>query len=313
MKQTQVASAVAQQFTFGVELECFLPYAAIREHGISVGGYGYRRGMQLPMPMFPSGWRIGSDCSVSTSRSGMRSVEVVSPVLRGLEGIVQVRRVVEQLEALGGRVNSSCGCHVHVGVASVKRNANDQAEWIGRLLYEVAANEKAVYSQTGTKRRENGGYCDSIKHQQGLADELRTAKTPGAKVRAVEHAAWNSQRYSAVNLTNLLNSQKRTVEFRAFAGTLSWAKVYAHIQTALALCERATERTVRDWNKVASGFYGRGTGLAALRRFFYVTGWVKGRRHIGSPTVGMAGWIAPVEDLREVRREMRRLAKRYDA
>jgi len=56
----------------------------------------------------------------------------------------------------------------------------------------------------------------------------------------------------------------------------------------------------------------RGKGLRELNRFFYLAGWTLGRRDVGKPEVEMAGWIADVADLKQVKRELKRLARKYD-
>jgi len=312
MTQVQVGSRKAQSFTFGVEIECFIPRTAMTEYGIRRGGY--HNGLPLPAP-FPIGWECQADSSLRTTRNDMVAVEIVSPKLSGMSGILSVRRVVELLKGLGAAVNPSCGLHVHVGIASVVPNLNDRAEWIGRLMYEVAMNEDALYAQTGTRRRSTNGYASSIKNEKSVADTLVGARTAQAKDVAIRFAANGTQRMNSLNLTNLLNPSKLTVEFRAFAPTLEWKKAYAHIQTCLALCERATERTAMDWDAIAGEFYSSRTaalGMRSLRRFFYLAGWVKGRRQTRQAEVEMAGWIAPLEDLKAVRAEMRRLARKYD-
>ena len=57
----------------------------------------------------------------------------------------------------------------------------------------------------------------------------------------------------------------------------------------------------------------RGKGLRELNRFFYLAGWTKGRRDVGKPQVEMAGWIADLADLKAVKRELKRLARKYDS
>ena len=130
---------------------------------------------------------------------------------------------------------------------------------------------------------------------------------------ALRDVVFGLDRYHTLNLTNLFTS-KRTVEFRAFAGTTDTNKIIGHICTCLALAERATETTRMNWDAVASErtYSNRGRGLRELNRFFYLAGWTLGRREVGKQEVSLAGWIAPMEDLKPVQRELRRLARKYD-
>jgi len=311
MRQSQIPSSKADTYTWGVEIECFLPGRAINELGIRIGGY--HNGCRLPNP-FPQGWTAERDGSLHTERSGYVPVEIVSPILKGRPGIEQVKQVAQTLKNLGACVNPSCGFHTHIGGQSVAgQDDGAVAEWAAKLLYQVAMHETAIYASTGTHRRENGHYAASVKEQKVVADRVRRASKP--RKSAVLHDAVYGRlsRYQSLNLTNLF-SHKATAEFRAFAGTVEGTKMLGHIQMALALAERATETAKMDWEAVATErtYQRKGRGMRELERFFYLTGWLKGRRHVHEPEVEMAGWIADLADLAAVKRELRRLARKYD-
>ena len=310
MGQTQIASSKAESYRWGVEIECFLPERAIRGSNISIGAYHH--GHPLPAP-FPQGWTAEQDASLRTDRRAYVPVEVVSPILQGRAGIEQVKAVAQTLKGLGAVVNTTAGLHVHVGGESVAGDSFAKvAEWVAKLLYHVAMHETALYASTGTHRRENGGYARSIKAQKNAADRVRCA--PDVRKReALQDAVYGLARYHTLNLTNLFSS-KATVEFRAFAGTVEAAKMLGHVQMCLALCERATETAKMDWDALASEhtYRVRGKGLRELNRFLYLAGWTLGRRDVGKPQVEMAGWTADVADLKPVKRELKRLARKYD-
>jgi len=310
MAQTQITSSKAETYRWGIEIECLIPREAIQRLGIQVGHYHH--GYPLPSP-FPAGWKAERDGSVRTDLTGYEPVEIVSPILRGRAGIEELKQVALTLEGLGVRVNVSCGMHCHIGAASV---AGDDpaaiAEWVGRLLYQAAMHERALYASTGTHRRENGAYARRIDHQKNLADLVRKAPKH-RKDSVLRGQTGNLGRYYALNLTNLFTS-KATVEFRWPAGTTSWVKMVAHVQQCLALAERATEQSKLDWEAVASErtYKQNGAGARALDRFFYLAGWTKGRRDVGQPQVSLAGWIGDLDWLAPVKNELRRLARRYD-
>ena len=100
----------ANQMTFGVEIETVAPDAAVTEGGLRIGAYHH--GVQVPY--LPRGWKAERDGSIDNSRGG-HACEIVSPVLKGAEGIAQVAEVVQTLEAKGHKVNITCGVHVHIG------------------------------------------------------------------------------------------------------------------------------------------------------------------------------------------------------
>ena len=314
-EQTQTQSGKAAAYTYGIEIECLLPSSEIRRLGIQIGHYHH--GIQLPAP-FPEGWTCESDSSVSTNLNGYRGVEIVSPVLRGADGIAQVKRVAEILQDLHARVNPTCGQHIHVGVESVlgwAHTTGERAEWVAKLLYQVAMHETALYASTGTHRREEGTYARPISGSgwnKVSAEKIRKASAR-TKAEALRDAVSMTSRYQTLNLQNLHG--RGTVEFRYGAGSTEATKMLLLIQTCLALAERATETTRMDWAAAASGttYKAAGAGSREVSRLLYLLGWTKGRRQVGSPTCEMAGWIAPLEDLAPVRNEIRRLAAKYDA
>ena len=94
--------------TFGCEIEFIsnktlnAVRSELRAAGINVeGGSSYSHAVT-------AGWKIVSDASV------YGGWEAVSPVLSGIEGLREVTKVMDAIRAMGGKVNSSCGFHVHV-------------------------------------------------------------------------------------------------------------------------------------------------------------------------------------------------------
>ncbi len=310
MGQTQTGSRKAESYNWGIEIECFLPRRKVRQLSIQIGSYHH--GHPLPAP-FPQGWTAERDGSLRTDRHGYIPVEIVSPILQGRAGIEQVKQVTKLLRELEASVNPTCGMHIHIGARSVAgENFTQVAEWIAKLLYQTSMHETALYASTGTHRRENGSYARSVKRQQQAADKVRKA-SESHKSEALRDVIYGLDRYHTLNLTNLFTS-KGTVEFRFPAGTTEATKMVGHICTCLALAERATETTRMDWESIASEktYATQGRGLRELNRLLYLTGWTLGRREVGQPEVHLAGWIAGLEDLKPVKRELKRLARKYD-
>jgi hypothetical protein len=139
----------ANDLTFGIELETIAPDRLVREEGLRIGPY--RRGVQVPY--LPEGWKAEADGSIDNGHGGHKC-EIVSPVLRGPEGLAQVAAAVRTLEAKGHRVNASTGVHIHVGW-----NRDWDSAALARLVTIVAYLEKGLYAITGTKNRERGRYA----------------------------------------------------------------------------------------------------------------------------------------------------------
>ena len=279
----------ANDLTFGIEIETIAPDSAVRNDGLRIGGY--RRGIQVPY--LPAGWKAEADGSIDNGNGGHRC-EIVSPVLRGPEGLAQVAEVMRILEAKGHRVNASCGVHVHVGW---------EREWpsiaLARLVTIVAYVEKGLYAITGTKNRERGRYCGGVRKYGNEKD---------AKPNL------DRDRYHALNLTNLARGSKDTVEFRVFSGTTSATKAVGWIQVCLGLVERAlSAKRMPKWNPgaLSGGWKKAGPGQSEAERLIGYLAWGAGyaRIHGGK----QYGWITDAIPQEQVKAEFRRLARKYDA
>jgi hypothetical protein len=278
----------ASEMTFGVEIETVAPESAVREHGLRIGGY--RRGTQVPY--LPDGWTAEQDSSINAGHG--HRCEIVSPVLRGVEGLAQVQQVVEALVAKGHRVNASCGVHVHIGWPA---GLSDEA--LARLVTIVAYCEPALFAITGTKHRERCVFCGGVRHYGG--------EKP-AKDRMTE------RRYHALNLTNLAEGRKRTVEFRVFSGSLNVIKILGWIQVCLGLVERAIAAKRRpSWSPKApsGGWKKAGPGQSETERLIGYLAWGPGYARIHNGR--QFGWLGGPIAQDAVKAEFRRLAKKYDA
>jgi hypothetical protein len=277
----------ASELTFGVEIETTIPYGAC-----NVGPHG--SGLQVPW--LPQGWLADADPSIR-ARRGRQGCEFVSPILKGADGIRELIAAVEKIKAMGATVNASGGMHVHVGF-----DRND-AKGRERLITLVANFEKAIYAVTGTKKRERGIWCRGL---QRLGN-----------VRTVEQHGMH-QRYHVLNLSNILSGRraKPTVEFRAFGATLNVVKVVGYVRLCLGLVERALKaKRVTNFTAKApvesSPIHRKGEGQTALTRLFYQLGWIKGRSKYCYGDETGAGATPPSH--RETKRELMRLAKKYDS
>ncbi|MBE3123696.1 MAG: amidoligase family protein [Planctomycetes bacterium] len=136
-------------------------------------------------------------------------------------------------------MNRTCGLHVHLGAASVAGgNFDEVADWVRRLINATAQHEKAFYGAAGTRERERGSYCRSIKAAWGgKKDRL---KRP-LKADDLRLEASGIGRYQTLNLVPLFG-RNRTVEFRCFSGTINSHKITAWVQMALAVATLALAR-----------------------------------------------------------------------
>lgn len=282
----------AADLTFGVEIECLIPYANMNW---TVGRYH----VGAAIPGF-TGWKAMADGSVRGGTSEV-AVETVSPVLRGEAGLADLERMVTRLNEMGAKVNRSTGFHVHVGFSG-------DVKALVRLIFLTAHVEDALFASTGTRSRVGNTYCKSVKRD---FVSFTHGSTPTSEAALARKCREISDRYHVLNLTNLLSGIRPTVEFRVFAGTTSFVKMTAYVQVCLGLVEKALtlkqrpvwEKTVLDADSAVRGDCDSET---EVRRLFAVLGWT---RHFN--VTRKFGVLRP-ETIKASMKELRRLARKFD-
>jgi hypothetical protein len=283
------AAVNVNDLTFGVELEVTLPVGTC-----PVGGY--HAGVQVPQ--LPAGWKAERDSSIQAG-AGYMAAEIVGPVLKGADGLSQLKAVCDWLNGVGAKVNRSTGFHVHVGFD----HCNDGA--LHRLVSLVANFEKALFAATGTRSREESSYCRGIQGDHYFVTAFHATR--------VARPGLCRNRYHVLNLTNLLGYGKPTVEFRVFAGTTNAVKAIGYVRLCLGIVEKAlTMKKLPKWLAKTpvgtSPIHRSGEGQTALTRLFYSLGWTKGREEHTFGDIQPEGLPA----IEATKKELMRLARKYD-
>jgi hypothetical protein len=269
---------IAANIEFGIELETMIPVGC----GVSVGGYHHGNpvitgielatGNTISAPIFNGrSWRADNDGSIQSER-GFMGCEFVSPVLKGEEGLIALRRMIEFITLIGGKVNKSCGCHITVGVRSVIGSLDsEQVSSYAKALANTAfKHAKAIYSQTGTDR-----HLNHYAHPLTSETPKHIAKMLRAQDVNVKQAATEACGRGMVNFRKLFSHG--VVEFRAFAGTLNAAKVFHHLATVFAIVRRASElKNVGGFRKTVKEQNGQKTAPDSIRYFWKFAGWAAG-------------------------------------
>lgn len=219
-------------FTFGVELELMMPVGFSRETlalrlqqdaGIVCRAEGYNHNTG------PS-WKLVQDGSLGDYTRG---AELVSPVLRGDDGLDQLRRACLVLKAVGCKVTQKCGLHVHVGA----RSWGVQAFRNLSSFYYRAQVQIDRFMAPSRRARANM-FCNPVEYRAQLA---AAAQDVAAVARACGQSPGSdtvrgSGRYRKLNLQSYW--QHGTVEFRHHQGTveaekaLAWVKFCLHVAAA---------------------------------------------------------------------------------
>jgi hypothetical protein len=223
------------------------------------------------------------DSSIVPPNYDRKDCEFVSPVLKGVQGLQHLIKVVEIIRAplgetvtvdgveyagLGGRVNRSCGIHIHVGY-DVNRPLSDMQ----KLINLVGGFEAGLYASTGTKARERNNYSVPIKAQ------FDTTSAPSPQ-------RLQDQRYLSLNLQNILTGRRPTVEFRLFAGSLNGNKIATYVMMSLGMVQQALSMPkAARWNgKEAGATFGatdKGQGYREVNRLVRRLGWTRGAAWYG--------------------------------
>lgn len=300
----------ASEITFGFELETTIPAAAgivvgPRHGGLPVAdGIATATGQRVAAPHFGgTRWHADEDSSIRSERDRV-ACEFVSPVLSGAAGVEHLLAFVDWAKAVGATVNSSCGCHITVGVESVIGTSDPQAvgEFARKLAHLAHWHARALYGQTGTGRHLNtysmpfeaavGAHARMMLRRHLPADKDRAARSCGRGM---------------VNFGKLFGYG--VIEFRVFAGTLNPQKLLHHLATVLGLCRRAAEvECLGGFGRNKAQAKRTATAAEALRFLRDYLGWTGSRRPVALGLFGTLydgfGTYAPVAE---------RMCARFDA
>ena len=208
--------------TYGIEIEC---YSNISRHELArriedrLNGTGHTALVSLwernTDRMNTTRWTVKTDSSLNRQcPPGRTGVEVVSPVLRGKDGL-RALQIVCDVVSEHCIVNRACGLHIHHGVES------SEIENVARAWMEF---EPYVMQSLPQSRRENH-YCiqwnriSSTKEDVHRLPEIARAK------------------YRTLNLSSF--QMRGTVEFRCHSGTTEYGKISNWLLVTQGIIEAA--------------------------------------------------------------------------
>jgi len=175
-------------------------------------------------------WKLTTDGSL------INGFELVSPILKGDDGLEAIRRVTEALGHTDAYINSRCGFHVHVGVPS---GFKKDIMFFKRLAFLYVQFENEVWDQMMplSRRGNNNSYCLSL---QFSPNAFAAATT----LRGLSSTLTGSNRYVKLNFESFF--LHGTVEFRHHSGTLEFTKIKNWIDICRQLVVSATRLNELD-------------------------------------------------------------------
>lgn len=211
---------------FGVEIEAMgvnrnQLARLLNEAGITaqVQGYNHVTGRT---------WKIVTDASLT----GSETFELVSPILKGEQGLEELKKVCEVLERAGAKVNKSCGLHVHFNARQLGIN-----DW-KKLYKNYITVEAEIDSIMPVSRRGNGNtYCRSLLNNFANKERAFTAIDNATTVQELSQIVTSRNRYYKINAEAF--ERHGTVEFRQHAGTVEFKKISSWVRICNAMIEKS--------------------------------------------------------------------------
>ncbi len=148
----------------------------------------------------------------------------------------EVERVLPEaldvIRYVGARVNASCGLHVHHHFPEAEHKPqvvrNLQHLWwrFHRIMYGLVASSRQSHMYCRPPQRNEATIFDNCTSYASLREKLR---------------GW--ERYNGLNLVNLANPDRMTVEWRIHGGTTDWSKIRAWVMATQRWVEHAVKRS----------------------------------------------------------------------
>lgn len=231
--------------TFGIELE-FVggnPDAIARDlYREEICAYPER--VRYHAPSVEGKWKLERDGSVS---DGTEGGELVSPILRDTpETWRQIERICEIASRHGARVDQRCGGHVHIGMEPL-----DTARQRWRRFFKIMSGyEECVYraagGDLGRVRSNSRTYATRFRDRAEVGINYRTQLNNEYDVRNFTRVVSESERYYGINLTNISDNRRETVEFRYFNGSLNPKQIQANVKLAAGVMTAARKARTKD-------------------------------------------------------------------
>lgn len=187
-------------------------------------------------------WKITTDSSIQSDNG--RACEIVSPILTpNRQTFEQISQICTIIKSIGGKVNSSCGFHVHVDC----RGINDPDFW--RLLLSFYSTEEdQIDSLMLPGRRGNDNrYCQSNKLRDGDNWTGLWRTDLDRENSRLQNFLGGQERYRKLNFASFV--RHGTVEFRQFHGTLNSEEILNWVGFCLTLVQGVFDFVTLPGNK----------------------------------------------------------------
>ncbi len=242
----RVESQVNASRKIGIEIECVVPIVGsgtnrdvqellaqvLSNQGIQSCSRGYT---QQPLPATCQ-LAVEHDASLHDESKyrglSWSKIEVkTAPMLWD-----EVERVLppalDMIRYLGARINASCGLHVHHHLPE----AEERPEVVRNLQHLWWRFHRVIFGLVPSSRLTNT-YCRPPQRDDATRfDNCRSYPSLCGKLHLLD-------RYHGLNLTNLGNRDRMTVEWRMHGGTTDWEKIRPWVLATQRWVEHAVKRS----------------------------------------------------------------------
>ena len=237
-------ASINLQRKIGIEIECVVPIIGTGENSDVqrllaqvLTNQGIRSiARSYTQSAVPSGCKLAIEHDMSlrdeSTYAGLRwsKLECKTMPMTWAEIEETLPRALEIIQYCGARVNYSCGLHVHHHLPEVV----DKPQTVRSLQHLWWRFHQVIYGLVAPSRKSNT-YCHAPQPADATQyDDCHSyAKLSGILSRV--------GRFNGLNLTNLTNRERMTVEWRLHSGTVDWDK----IRTWVLATQRWTEHAVK--------------------------------------------------------------------
>lgn len=207
-------------------------------------------------------WRIMSDGSIRAewnddghyrrTTDPEYRVEMVTPKLT-YDEMEKFQECVRRIRQAGGKVNDSCGMHVHVDASNHNRQS------LKNLLSIMYSKEDLLFKALKTDPARVNRWCQRVREPM-LQRARRLSNEPTTDLTQLEniwyegcisaHEHYNWTRYYALNLHSVF--YRGTIEWRCFNSTLHAGRAKAYVNLCLAMSAQAIAQRTSVMRKTVS-------------------------------------------------------------
>ena len=222
----KINTSLDPKITFGVELEAVTKNRTAQDL------------INRDKPYLFNGWGITEDCSISEIGEPNAGAEFVSPVLNyNSESLHNLKLICETLKEFEYYTNETCGGHIHLGFNYLK-----DAREVKTLINLYGVIEDFLYlasnkANSMLRRKSLDQFAKSndvvIYNLSINFDKLKNMSDVVYYFNRKEK--YSNERYYGLNLVNIGNENKNTIEFRMPNGEINYDELKTNIELFLSV------------------------------------------------------------------------------